>query len=246
MANLVHDFANVNQTNSELARQHVWFIKAKHDQQKREDALEQKEQNTFSLANEVAHATEVQLRAFNVKLDGYEAATTAALMENQKQLDAVSVQIDLLLAQAFVMPDGRRVFKTEDGNQVFDEHGVEVLPDELDPTDIPDSAPTWEMFSSAMSDANRLDIERSQLIDYQEKLDDARSLASEGDVSEAELVELESELDKLMPLGVRSQLPPIENANKAPGVNHEFTTSAAGIDAEFQAMNLELEALLPK
>jgi hypothetical protein len=246
MANLVHDFANVIQNNSELARQHVWFIKAKHDQQKRDDALEQKEQNTFSLANEVVLATEVQLRAFNVKLYEYEAATTAALMENQKQLDAVTEQINLMLAQAYVMPDGRRVFKTEDGTQVFDEFGVAVLSDELEPTDIPDSAPTWEAFSSAMSDANRLDIERGQLIAYQQKLDDARELVSEGDISDVELSELESDLDKMMPLSVRSQLPPIENADKAPAIKEEFTAGATGIDAEFQAMELELEALLPK
>jgi hypothetical protein len=246
MAELLRDFTNINRASSELARQHVWFIKAKYDQQKREDVLEQKEQGALSLANEVLLATEIQLRAFNVKLDEYEVATTAALMENQKQLEFVTEQINLMLAQAYVMQDGRRVFKTEDGTQVFDEFGEEVSSDELDFDLIPDDAPSWEIYSQAKSQENRLNLEREQLIDYQEKLDDARDLVSEGDISEAELAELEAGLDKMMPLAVRSQLPPIENADKAPEVSQAFTASVAGMDTEFQTMEVELEALLPK
>ena len=66
-------------------------------------------------------ATDMQIQEFEAKLDRYEAATVAALIENQERLDVVTAQMIVLLDQTYVLEDGRRVFKTEDGTQVFDE-----------------------------------------------------------------------------------------------------------------------------
>lgn len=69
--------------------------------------------------------SEDRIEQFTVTLDTYDHAIVIALMENQEALDSVNDQIDRLLDRAHVMADGRRVFKAEDGTQVFDEFGQE-------------------------------------------------------------------------------------------------------------------------
>lgn len=66
-------------------------------------------------AAEVA-ATEIQIRQFNAKLDVYDQATVDALMENQRLREAVQAKMDAMLDRAFVVEDGRRVFKSADGS----------------------------------------------------------------------------------------------------------------------------------
>ncbi|MEM1163508.1 MAG: hypothetical protein AAGJ28_21455, partial [Pseudomonadota bacterium] len=65
----------------------------------------------------------------------------------------VQARIDALLEGAFIMPDGRRVFKSEDGQRVYDEFGKEVGRDGIDPDLIPDGLPAWESYE-AETDVN--------------------------------------------------------------------------------------------
>ena len=74
------------------------------------------------------------------------------------------------------------------------------------------------------SQGNKLSVERDQLISYQERLDEAIELATEGEISEVDLAELEADLDSMIPLAVRREMPPIENADAAPDLSEEFTT----------------------
>ncbi|MEL6933399.1 MAG: hypothetical protein AAFO17_09940 [Pseudomonadota bacterium] len=76
------------------------------------------------------------------------AGTVEALISNQEALDAVKERIDVILMRAHALEDGRRVFKTEDGTQVFDQFGEEVGPEVIAPEDIDDSAPRWEDFKA--------------------------------------------------------------------------------------------------
>lgn len=62
-------------------------------------------------------------------------------MENQVFLDAVRERLDVVLSRAHVLEDGRRVFKTEDGSQVFDEHGAEVDAEVHDPGVVDSAVP---------------------------------------------------------------------------------------------------------
>jgi len=140
---------------SEWARQRRWFIKAKHDHQRREEIADKIEDGVAALATEVVMATQTQIQTFEVKLDSYDAATVTALMENQELIDAVTDRIADILTRAYVMQDGRRVFKTEDGTQVFDEFGTEVSADELDRELIGDNRPTYEEYAA--------DVERWKL-----------------------------------------------------------------------------------
>ena len=127
---------------SEWARQRRWFIKAKHDQQRREQMEEREEDSATALSAAATLASEIQIREFKVKVDAYDSATVTALMENQELLDAVNKRLEAMLARAHVLEDGRRVFRTEDGTQVFDEHGLEVTAEEINPDSILPDAPT--------------------------------------------------------------------------------------------------------
>ena len=111
------------------------------------------------------------------------------------------------LERAYVMDDGRRVFKTKDGAQVFDEFGVEVSSDELDFDLIGSEKTTWEEFSTAIELDQTLQSERSEILEFQEKVDAARERVSDGNITKAELEELDAELLDLIPSAVRSHIP---------------------------------------
>lgn len=219
MINLGNHFRRDETRHSEWLRQRQWFIKAREDREKRAERTEKLEDDLAGMGMEVVMATEIQIREFEEKLDTYEAATVTALMENQKQLDIVNARIEAMLAQAYVMEDGRRVFRTEDGTQVFDEHGVEITQDELDFELIDDKAPTWEAFSRGVEERANLVAERESLFEYQQKLDDARERISEGEISEAELEELDNDLLEVMPDRVREHTPGIEEPEASATTN---------------------------
>jgi hypothetical protein len=196
---------------SEWARQHRWFIKAKHDNQRREELADKVDNNATAagIAVSVA-ATTVQIKEFETKLDSYDAAVVTALMDNQELLDAVQGRIDALLLQAHMMEDGRRVFLTEDGTQVFDVHGGEVTADEMDFGLIPATAPTWEDYQGEVETEQALTSERAGLITYQEKLDAAREGIADGEISEVDLEELDADLLEAMPYSVRDHVSGLE------------------------------------
>lgn len=116
-------------------------------------------------------------------------------------------RMDALLERAYVMDDGRRVFRTEDGTQVFDEFGDEVSADELDPAEILDSNPVWEEFRPHLESKIELEAQRETILDYQQQLDEAREALAEGEITEAELEEIETRLTETMPDAVRARLP---------------------------------------
>lgn len=216
---------------TEWARQRRWFIKAKQDQQRREEIADKLEDNVMAVATEAIMATQMQIEEFTVKLDTYDEATVVALMENQKRLDAVQARIDTFLAQAYVMEDGRRVFVTEDGTQVFDEFGVEVAPNELDFSLIPETAPKWETVKADIDILQNLKAERAEILEFQDRVDAARERVAEGDISESDLEALDAELVDLMPASVREHVPGMEKPMPAPKLTSAFE-GPAGIPAE--------------
>jgi hypothetical protein len=185
------------------------FIQNREDRQKREERLEQAEDDFAALAGavETALASVDRLAAFEADLTVYDTAVVEALMENDRLLAIVLAEKEALLKRAHVMEDGRRVFRTADGNQVFDEFGVEVSRAEIDPAIIPDSAPTWEEYEVPFNEERRLQAERAQILEYQQKLDEAREAVASGTMTEAELTEFETELRESMPEAVRRKLP---------------------------------------
>lgn len=149
---------------SDWLRQQRWFIKSRHEQVRRDDIADKQEQSMLSLAADAIMATEIQIEKFKVKLDAYDEATIKALMENRQALDLVSTQLEEMLERAYVMEDGRRVFRTEDGTQVFDEFGQEVSRGELNPDLIRADQPTWERLCN-----NSLKQNASKLLSFKKK-----------------------------------------------------------------------------
>lgn len=217
---------------SEWLRQQRWFIRAREDKERKQEAADKFDENFAALASEVVAATTREIHEFQTRLDSYDEATVIALMENQERLDAVRAEINDLLSRAYVMEDGRRVFKTEDGTQVFDEFGQEVDQDELDFELIGAERPSWEEMSANLEIENQLVTEREQLIEFQGKVDDARIAADAEDFSKDELDNLDAELLELMPDSVRTHVPGLEPTAISPDLKAEFLPSARPIKLE--------------
>lgn len=176
----------------------------RREREEREERQQEAETSDFLQA--AVLATETQIAEFTLTLDRYDAATVEALLENEKQLVAVQARIDDMLLRAHVLPDGRRVFKTEDGLRVFDEFGVELQPEEIEPASIDDARPRWERFQDAQADQTQLQQQREDLTDYQQRLDDARDRLDDPTLTQDDLNALDESLSEEMPDAVRQTL----------------------------------------
>lgn len=171
---------------------------------------------------ETALAAPARIADFRVKLDTYETKTVEALMENQEAMQRVRQNLDGMLGNAHVLSDGRRVFKTEDGESVYDEHGQKLDREVIDPSGIDGRKPKWEAFKGATSEQAKLEGEQQGLLDYQAKLDDARDRVGKDGLTDAELTEMETDLRNAMPEAVRAKVEPdrprVEAALSTPSV----------------------------
>ncbi len=142
MIQLMHHFGNDSRfSHSEEARRKQWFIKARQEQKLRDNIAEEAAENATvtAIGVSVIIASEIQIAEFEAKLDVYDTAITEALMDNRERLDFIEkrlaeteLRLQVMLEQAYIIEDGRRVFKSEDGSFVIDEFGEEVTPDEVD------------------------------------------------------------------------------------------------------------------
>jgi hypothetical protein len=195
----------------------------KERQDKAEDRATQDFDAFVAAATVAPPAPPARIEAFDRELTEFEIDVVKALLQNEEAMERVQLKIDKFLERAFVMPDGRRVFRTEDGTKVFDEFGEEVGPEELDPDMIPEGAPTWEAFNEERGTMDRLVKERTELLEYQEKLDAARDEINGGEISEADLDSLEADLIDAMPPSLKGEdaLPDTEQhqANAGPSLS---------------------------
>ena len=243
MLRLGDHFRNDEQgRHSEWLRQRKWFIKAKQDRVRRDDLADQAEDDAFAFAAGVA-ATPVEIQTFETKLDTYDIAVVTALMENQSALDAVNSRIDELLTQAHVIQDGRRVFKTEDGLQVFDEHGAELSSDVIEPIEISDHKPSWEKYNGELESREQLKTERSNILDFQDEVDAARERVSEGKISKSELDDLDAELADAMPVSVKAHVPGLDQGENVTDLKSDF--SATNTVAPNSSQELKAAMLAP-
>ena len=190
--------------------QRKFFAKQREDAARRDKIEDAAEADLMALAAGAIMASEAQIEAFSIKLDTYETATVEALIANEKAMELVQARLGDLLDRAHVVEDGRRVFKTRDGTQVFDEFGEEVGRDIVTPDDIDDSRPYWEEYAPAYAEKQALEIERTEIIEFQQRLDDARDEIADGEISTEELDALDAELADLMPSAVASHVPGLE------------------------------------
>ena len=173
--------------------------RSKDKREKEERETRAAEQSGLLSMVEFVLASEQHIEAFAVKLDALDAATVEALMQNEQALIAVRERIAAMLIDAHVLPDGRRVFKTRDGTEVFDEFGTAVSAEEITPEEIHDDKPVWEDFAAELERDAALQREREELLAFQEQLDTARERLDDPALTEDELSALEDELGAVAP-----------------------------------------------
>ena len=247
-------------------RQQRWFIKARQEHHRKEGIADKLDDEILSFAVEATVAAEIQIRefesrmdAYEVRLDNYDAkleahntAITEALMENRELLDLLSerllqVEIDLqgMLERAYVMEDGRRVFKSEDGVTVIDEFGETVDREVLDPNLVPNNGDTSERYmerfkfkqetleieSNALANRQKLfdaadNIEelkehsadaRAKITEYRERIEDGGLTVEEIEGFDAELLDaMPPSTLPTLPASAMKHLSGIDNAPNAP------------------------------
>lgn len=204
---LGREFKNRNE--AALRQRLLQEQRAERDRRERRAVADGKAAEMMDLAVSVLTSTEVA--EFSVELDTYDTATVEALQENERQLDFVRERIEALLSKAYILPDGRRVFKTEDGLRVFDEHGLELDAETIDPDVIPEQHPRWEAYKPEFDRFQELERERTRLLEYQSELDDAREQLNSGEMTREEYDELRDHLKDTMPEAVRAHVPGLTN-----------------------------------
>lgn len=202
------------------------FARKREEHDRREKLEDRMEENAAAFAASMVMATQMEIEQIEIRLSSYEEATVVALLENQERLDAVNARLLAMLDQAYVMDDGRRVFRTMDGSQVFDEFGQEVSRDEIDPATISDEHPFWEDYQPAFAEQQALMAERDELLAFQERLDEARDEVADGEISKTELEDLDAELVDMMPLSVRQHVPGMVMPEAVPELAATFSRSA--------------------
>lgn len=195
---------------------------AREKEEKHEREMDAQEDALMDMVVAVL-ATNAEIADFTTQLDTYDVATVEALMQNEEQLKQVREELCILLDKAYVLPDGRRVFKTEDGTRVFDEHGQEV--NDIDPYTIEDWRPHWEKYQNPFERETTLVEERDNLLEFQKLADEARAetrkAEKDGGMSRERLDELEKKLADEAPDAVKRQMKTDNDAAIDNGVDND-------------------------
>lgn len=173
--------------------------------EKRDERRRDEEDQKFAAEIE-AIATQERIAAFREKLDRYDTALVDALTENETRLGDVRKQREAMEAAAYRLPDGRCVFKTEDGRQVVDQNGAVLSPNVVSAESIPDGKPRWEAFRASGETEAHLTAEREDLHRFQKRVDEARDRVDGGNLTAKKLEDLGADLDRAMPEAVRRRI----------------------------------------
>lgn len=184
-----------------LARQ----LEEQRNRRDRRDEITNDEAELLDLTLVVISAVEAQ--ALRIELDLYDTATVEALQRNEIHLSEVQERLDKIFAKSYTLPDGRKAWKTIDGTEVYDENGEKLDLDVIDPDAIADEYPCWETVKPMLDERDFLLRQRSEVLEYQSKLDNTRDRLDSGDMTREEFEKLRQELKDEMPDAVRAHVP---------------------------------------
>lgn len=185
--------------------------KLRREKEERKAAEELRaEQEMVDLMVATVLATDLEIADFRVELDTYDEATVRALMENEEKSEAARKDMERMLAEAHVLPDGRKVFKTRDGLRIFDQEGNELSASTVTPDEVDDRKPRWENFTDVVDHYDALKKERQDILDFQQDVDEARERLDEGGVTKDELADMREKLKEKVPPAVARELPDFE------------------------------------
>jgi len=176
------------------------------DRDKRQRRKDKEAQDEFDDLIQVAVlATTEHVVQLQNRLDDYERQAVERILMLQQQRDQKLAERETLLEAAHTLPDGTRVFKTEDNQKVFDEHGTEIGADILSPDQIGDDRPKWDQFSDIEGDIETIDDALAETITFQEKIEELRNQSEGEGLTRDEMDALEQKLDDIVPESFREE-----------------------------------------
>lgn len=178
----------------------------KQEKQRRED-------REFYATISHAIASRERIEEFQEKLDRYDEAATAALLENEEKLRVARKELQHVRDRAYELtrPDGSITKVYRDGEIVRDDDGAEVEAALIRPADIPATAPTWQMRREVGGKLDDLVRRNEEIREYREGVERARKISESGRMTEKELEEYSAGLDR-MPADVRRHYRPQERS----------------------------------
>lgn len=137
------------------------------------------------------------------KLDAADRATLKALEEARLRETQARRAYDELQERAAQLPDGTRVYRTEDGKAAYDENGRQLTAEEQASVDWQQGQPSWEEREQSRQRLDDAFRERAEVEQYQERVGELKRRHAEGDLSPEELKELDRAFGNDMPEAVR-------------------------------------------
>jgi hypothetical protein len=185
----------------------LWHLREQKERIEKLNPASQRNQNSDGPGEVSASIISVeQFDLLQTEIDEYQLATVEALIVQEKLIEAARESLNQILDQAYVMEDGRKVFKDRAGEKVYDVDGNEVEPEMISADSIPDHHPRFEDYWEKRRSLERLEQEQGELLDYQDQLDQTERRLRQGAITGAEFDDLREELQRSAPDTVRGQL----------------------------------------
>jgi hypothetical protein len=162
---------------------------------------ERDEQRKFAATMDAIRQRAAELHK---QLDLMEQASMAALHENEERLRAARDDLQRVRDRAYeiTMPDGTVAKVYREGNTVRTDDGAEVDRGIVHPDELPASSPSWQRRKDAGESVMRLENERAEIIDYQDRLARSKNTLSSDDVTAQQLDAMQANAAR-MPEAVR-------------------------------------------
>lgn len=148
-------------------------------------------------------ASAQDIARLRTKIDLLDRASLEALRETDEKLDKARENLERTRDNAYQLPDGRKVYRTEDGKTVYDDRGNQVSPTAITPDAISEESPIWEMRQRAAERVEDLETQRQDIQDFRSRLDRTGKRLDDDNITQDELDELDKELESGMPAAVR-------------------------------------------
>jgi len=199
-----------------------------------------------NIAQSSAQAAIERISDLESRIDQYKQLTIEEIQILQEKLDVLLANREAMLERAYVLEDGRRVFKTLDGSAVFDEFGKSVSSDIIDPALIGDERHRWEIFSDNegyISSTGVLLQEKLEFLDnleeLGEELDELKEALDQNNLTEDQLSDLEKRLESSIPESTRIRATALDAGDDIAKPTADFAVATAG------QINLDLLKVTP-
>lgn len=172
---------------------------------------------------------QMRLEHIRDRMNELDRASLQAYRLAERKAQEAQDSLDDIQRRATVDEQGRRIYRTEDGQRAFYENGQQLTAAEKDKAKWREGSPSWEQHQDASKRAEEAIRERDAIKEYREMLEKNRDRTDDLDG-------LEKDLEN-MPQGVRDQL---EKTGAHKSAAHEYMNdrplSAPDLTAEFAAV----------